>query len=196
MTDENTESTESAYYEDPNAAPEAADPAAPEVPEVADLQDQILGLHGRIDGIETGLSQILAVISKDAGAPPAEVPIDPTLADLPEGTTRFFCVTSSEFQISLKKKTFVTTGEGVHEPVPERFLQFQNHIATVDGSTPEGEEIVRLARAYIEKMGTRSEFHEDRQAQPVTRVQVSEGARSTPVRQPDPSPQAALAARL
>lgn len=178
MTDENTEDLQTDPIEDVVT------------PDAADLQDQIHGLHGRIDTIEQGISKILVAITPP-DAPPAEVPVDPTLADLPEGTTRFFCITSSDFQISLKKKSFVTTAAGVHEPVPERFLQFQNHIATTDD-----EELIDLARAYIEKMGTRSEFHEDRQAQPVTHMQVTEGVRTAPVRQPVPDPQAMMAARL
>lgn len=168
---------------------------APDVSE--DLQNQITGLHGRIDEQDSKLDLILAAVadkSTDADAPVVKPVVDQSL---PKGTTRFFCKTAGDFQIILKQKGYIALGNGHMEPVPQVLLSFNNHIATTDD-----DEKIDLARAYIEKKGTQSEFVEDRNAQPVSALQVVDGARSTPHRQPEPlSPadqyeKAAMAARI
>ena len=55
-----------------------------------------------------------------------------------------------------------------------------------------------LARKYIKKMGTKSEFHEDRKAQPISRLTLGEGSRgaASPPQGPADVIQDAMASRL
>jgi hypothetical protein len=184
---------------DPEDVVEPAEPSD-------DVQLQIDGIHARIDAMEgkstSQFEQLMAAIAtkqaadqgdEDEAAEPAE---DPTLTNLPQGTARFFHPTCSDFIIILKHKQFVTTGDGVHHQLPQVVMNFSNHICTTDDP-----EKIELARGYIEKKGPKSEFFEDAQAKPMSRVEVLEGARGAGRAQPkayDPvaERQAALAARL
>lgn len=156
--------------------PELTDPTAP--PDVvADFQAQIDGVHARIDESNQRVEAMFAqLLEKQAAedAPPVDPPPDPTAMMLPEGTTRFFCPAASDFQIILKHKTFITTREGHHETIPQRMMNFTSHICTTDD-----EELIDLARAYITKKGTKSEFFEDPTAQPMDKTQIRNGARGT-----------------
>jgi len=162
--------------------PDTVDPVEPDptdaAPDFDDLQEQINGLHTRLDEAQQRtdetMQQILAAVQQAPPAEPvAEPEPDPTVTALPEGTTRFFSPIASDFNIILKHKTFITTAQGVHEPIPQRVLSFTSHICTTDD-----EELIELARAYIKKKGDH-EFFEDPQAQPVNKVRIAEGSRST-----------------
>lgn len=183
------------------AAAKETPPAAAAAPEHAlepdvasDLQEQITGLHTRIDegqeetkqalgaivnvldGIGEKLETLAAAPVVAAESAPVAPEHDPDAVELPqldEGTTRFFSPAASDYQLQMTPKRFITTAAGVHEVIMPRWIQFQHHIFT----TSDEEEI-----ACLRELAARPGFHdffEDPLARPVSKVKVVDGPTDT-----------------